>query len=50
MKCDNCGNLTDKNYFTDDFTILCKQCAGTGQYKTGQAAMDYINKKAKGGK
>lgn len=49
MKCDNCGRPTDKNYFTDDLTILCADCAGTGQYKSGQDAMDYINEKAKGG-
>lgn len=50
MKCDNCGRPTDKNYFTDDLTILCVDCAGTGQYKSGQDAMDYINEKAKGDK
>lgn len=50
MKCDNCGRLTDKNYFSDEFTILCAECAGTKKYKSGQPAMDYINKKAKGGK
>lgn len=50
MKCDNCGRPTDKNYFTDDLTILCADCAGTGQYKSGQDAMDYINEKAKGDK
>lgn len=43
MRCDNCGQETDKNYFTDDLTILCADCAGTGQYKSGQDAMDYIN-------
>lgn len=48
MRCDNCGRETDKNYFTDDLTILCADCAGTGQYKSGQDAMDYINEKAKG--
>lgn len=50
MRCDTCGRDTDKNYFTDDLTILCADCAGTGQYKSGQDAMDYINEKAKGGK
>lgn len=50
MRCDNCGRETDKNYFTDDLTILCADCAGTGQYKSGQDAMDYINEKAKGDK
>lgn len=47
MRCDACGRDTDKNYFTDDLTILCADCAGTGQYKSGQDAMDYINEKAK---
>ena len=46
MKCDFCGQETDKNYFTDDFTILCRCCAESAGIYGGQAAADYIKKKA----
>ena len=48
MKCDFCGQTTDKNYFTDDFTILCKTCATAGGFYAGGQAKQYINKQTKG--
>lgn len=48
MKCDFCGCETDKNYFTDDLTVLCKTCAGAGCFYAGEQAKQYINNKNKG--
>lgn len=45
MKCDYCGKETPKNYFTDDFTILCKTCAG-GPFYGGADAKKYIAAKS----
>ena len=47
MRCDFCGQETEKNYFVDDFTILCKNCAEHSGIIGGKQAMDYIKKKAK---
>lgn len=44
MKCDCCGQETPKNYFTDDFTILCKTCAG-GPFYGGADAKKYFDSK-----
>ena len=45
MKCDNCGRPTDKNYFTDDLTVLCADCAASGQFMSGDAAKRFIQNK-----
>lgn len=48
MRCDFCGQQTEKNYFVDDFTILCKNCAEHSGIIGGKKAMGYIKKKATG--
>ena len=47
MKCDLCGQKTDKNYFPDDFTILCADCAKNSGIIGGTIAKKYIEQKAK---
>ena len=45
MRCDSCGRNTEKNYFTDNLTILCKDCATAGGYYAGDDARQYIKVK-----
>lgn len=46
MICDLCGQKTDKNYFTDNLTVLCRNCAESAGIYSGQQAVNYINNKA----
>ena len=46
MICDLCGQKTDKNYFTDNLTVLCRDCAESAGIYGGQQAVNYINNKA----
>ena len=50
MDCDFCGCKTDKNFFTDDLTILCKKCATAGGFYSGADAVQFIKQQAQGGK
>lgn len=48
MRCDYCGQTTEKNYFTaDNFTVLCKDCATANGFYGGKDAKEYINQKTK---
>lgn len=44
MRCDLCDKHTDKNYFTDNFTVLCEACAKNSPFYAGEQAIKYINK------
>lgn len=46
MICDNCGQHTDKNYFGDDFTVLCANCAKMAGFYGGADAIKYTKQKA----
>lgn len=47
MRCDLCRQQTPKNYFSDDFTILCADCARNSGIKAGKEAAEYIRQKSK---
>ena len=49
LKCDLCGQSTDTNHFTDEFTVLCEHCATNSGIKGGCTAGQYIAQKATGG-
>ncbi len=49
LRCDFCGQATAKNHFPDEFTVLCAHCAAHSGIMGGQAAVEYIATKAKGG-
>lgn len=46
MICDFCEKQTEKNWFTDNYTVLCFDCAKSAGIYGGQRAVNYINKKA----
>ena len=49
LKCDLCGQPTNTNHFTDEFTVLCEHCATNSGVKGGRTAAEYIAQKATGG-